>query len=352
MTDEDKTEEPSPKKLREARKRGEVWKSRQVTTAGMLLATAGVLWATGEAALGKLTSAWDVAMLGIGRGAGGALTALEATASLTLSIISPILAVAVVVAATTQVIQVGPLLTTEALSPKLSRLDPIAGMKRTFSQKNFVELAKSLLIVSVVLVVVTLTLEGALRGIIGLAGRDAMAALGAAGALVIRLLLRVGAAMAGIAVLDALYQRWRFRQDQRMSKHEVKREYKEAEGDPHFKRERARLHREISTHDVLESVRDADVLIVNPTHLAVALRYDIEGEGDSPEVVAKGREDLARRMIRAAVAAGVPIMRDMPLARALFELEVGVEIPERMYEAVAVILRAAWQEREVAESSA
>ncbi len=105
-------------------------------------------------------------------------------------------------------------------------------------------------------------------------------------------------------------------------------------------------------HGVLEEVRDADVLVVNPTHLAVALKYDAEGELDAPEVVAKGQRDLARRMIRVAEAEGVPVMRDMPLARALFELEVGVEIPERLYEAVAVILRAAWAERDAERQSA
>jgi len=343
---QEKTEEPTAKKLRDARKRGEVWKSRQLTTAGMLLATAGVLWATGESALEELAASWELSIASIGGGTGAAVGALEAAAGLTLSIVAPILAVAVVVAALTQVLQTGPLLTTEPLSPKLERLDPIAGMKRIFSQKSFFELAKSIAIVVVVTVVVVLTLEGSLRGVVGLVGRDAMAALGAGGVLTVRLLLRVGAAMAAIAAIDVVYQRWRYRQDQQMTKHEVKREHKEAEGDPHLKRERERVHREIVAHDVLESVRDADVLVVNPTHLAVALRYDADSELDAPEVVAKGQEGLAGRMIQAAEAAGVPIMRDMPLARSLFELEVGVAIPERLYEAVALVLRAAWEERE------
>ncbi len=197
--------------------------------------------------------------------------------------------------------------------------------------------------------VVLWTLKSSLRGVVGLVGQGAMSALTASGVLAIRLLLRVGAAIAALAVLDALYQRWRYRQDQRMTKEEVRREYKESEGDPHLKRERERVHREVVTHGVLESVRDADVLVVNPTHLAVALKYDAEGELDAPEIVAKGQEDLAQRMIRVAEAEGVPVMRDVPLARALFELEVGVEIPERLYEAVAVILRAAWAERAALE---
>ncbi len=345
MADQEKTEEPTAKKLREARKRGEVWKSRQATSAGILLATAGVLSWTGESAFAKLESAWSIAAAAFGGGRGALLPALEASASVTLSIIAPILAVAVIMGAFIQVLQVGPLLTLEPMSPKLSRLDPIAGIGRIFSQKNFVELAKSLLIVLVVTIVVYMTLRESLRGIVGLARQDAGVALSAGGTLVVRLLVRVGLAMAGIAVLDVFYQRWRYRQDQMMSKHEVKREYKEAEGDPQQKRERERVHREVVAHGVLEAVRDADVLVVNPTHLAVALHYDGDGELDAPEVSAKGRDELAQRMIRAAEEAGVPVMRDMPLARALFELEVGVEIPERLYDAVAIVLRTAWDER-------
>jgi flagellar biosynthesis protein FlhB len=194
-----------------------------------------------------------------------------------------------------------------------------------------------------------MTLRDGARGVAGLTARDAHAALTGTGSLVATLMIRVGSAMAGIAVLDVIYQRWRYRRDQRMTKEEVKREHKEAEGDPHQKRERERLHREILAHDTLEAVRRADVLVVNPTHLAVALRYDEEGELDAPEIVAKGGEELAARMIRAAEEANVPVMRDVPLARALFELEVGDEIPEPLYEAVAILLHAAWAERRAGE---
>lgn len=134
-----------------------------------------------------------------------------------------------------------------------------------------------------------------------------------------------------------------------MTTEEVKREHREAEGEPQAKRERQRVHREIVEHGILEEVRRADVLVVNPTHVAVALRYEEEeGEGEdaAPEILAKGQDHLAKRMIEAAREAGVPVMRDVPLARSLFELEVGVEIPETLYEAAAAVLSAAWRERE------
>lgn len=131
-----------------------------------------------------------------------------------------------------------------------------------------------------------------------------------------------------------------------MTRDEVKREHKESEGDPHVKGERQRLHRELLEHQVLESVRTADVLVVNPTHIAVALRFDAESEQEAPEVVAKGVDHLARRMIEVATEAGVPVLRDIPLARSLHGLDLGEEVPEALYDAVAAVLRAAWEERE------
>ena len=206
-----------------------------------------------------------------------------------------------------------------------------------------------MLTLSVVAVTVWVVLRAELRGVAGLPARDAASTLGALGLLLGALVLRVGAVVTGLGVLDLLYQRWRFAKDQRMTKEEVKREHKEAEGDPQDKQNRKRAHREIVEHGVLEQVRRADVLIVNPTHLAVALLYDEEAGAEAPEVLARGGDHLARRMIAAAEEAGVPVLQDVPLARALFELEVGELIPEGLYDAVAAVLRAAYGEREAAE---
>lgn len=123
-----------------------------------------------------------------------------------------------------------------------------------------------------------------------------------------------------------------------MTKEEVRREHRETEGDPAIKRARERLHREIADHSILEEVRRATFVVVNPDHLAIALRYE-EGETDAPLVVAKGERLIAARIVEIAREAGIPILRDVPLARALFTLEVGDEIPEALYEAVAEVLR-------------
>jgi type III secretion protein U len=154
------------------------------------------------------------------------------------------------------------------------------------------------------------------------------------------------AALAGLALaaVDLVVVRHGWRKRLRMSPDEVKREHKESEGDPQLKAARDRAHHEMLAAATVANVRTASVVVVNPTHLACALRYD-EKEGDeAPVVVAAGEGELAARIVEAARAYGVPILRDVPLARALVELEVGDAIPEALYEAVAEILREAWEE--------
>ena len=148
-----------------------------------------------------------------------------------------------------------------------------------------------------------------------------------------------------LGVIDVVVVRRSWMKRLRMGKDEVKREHKESDGDPQLKAQREKLHHELLAQSTLGNVKRASVVIVNPTHLACALRYD-EGEGDAaPVLVARGDGELARRIVEAARAYGVPVLRDVPLARALHELEIGDEIPEALYEAVALILREAESER-------
>ena len=338
----EKTEEPTPKRLREARRKGQVPKSRELGTAAVLLATGGALVASGAGALEELRALFGLTFRAIEEGT-SPLALLSAGIAIGAGLIVPVLLAAMVAGTMANFLQVGPLLTLEPVKPQLSRLDVIKGIKNLFTRRQLMELLKTLLKMGIVGFVLWGVLRDGVRGLVGLAGRDAAAALEGTGAMVTTLVFRVGGAVLAVAILDVFYQRWQHRRDQRMSKDEVKREYKDAEGDPHAKQERDRAHREIVEHGALEQVRDADVLVVNPTHLAIALRYD-EDEADAPTVLAKGQEHLAQRMIRAAKEAGVPIMRDVPLAHALYELERGDEIPETLYEAVAAVLRAAWDE--------
>ncbi|MDH5492268.1 MAG: EscU/YscU/HrcU family type III secretion system export apparatus switch protein [Myxococcales bacterium] len=342
---EEKTEEPSPKKLREARRRGQIPRSRELGTAATLLSVAAILGILGPELLDAFRGLLLASIAAAGAPSPRPEAMLVAGASVGMGALLPVLLTAMLAGGLASFLQIGPLFTLEPLAAKPERLDPIQGLKNLFTQRQLIELLKTILKILLVGSVAYAALASGLRGIVGLAARDAEAAIGAGGSLVRGLFLEVGGVMVGIAVLDVLYQRWRHRQDHRMSREELKREHKDAEGDPHAKQERDRLRRELVEHDTIERVQSADVLIVNPTHLAVALSYDQDGDA-APEVVAKGRDHLARRMIEIARQAGVPIMRDIPLARALIELEIGDEIPEPLYEVVAAVLRAAWSERE------
>ena len=219
------------------------------------------------------------------------------------------------------------------------------GASQLADKSQLVELLKSVVLIVVIGYVVVTRIVAHAPDFVRLVGANASSALALTGTVITEVALRATAAWLAVAVLDTFYQRHKHVQDLRMTKDEVKREYKESEGDPHAKGERQRMHREILEHATLESVRRADVLVVNPTHVAVALRFDAESEQEAPEVIAKGLDSLALRMIAVAHESGVPVMGDVPLARALHELELGDEIPEALYEAVAVILEAAYAER-------
>lgn len=348
---EERTEAPTPKKLREARRKGLVPKSRELATAGILLASVAIGgWAV-EKSIAGFRSVFNICLTAI-REESAPLDALMASLTVAASVLIPVLAALMFAAAFTMFVQVGPMFTPAALAPSFDKLNVVKGLGQLFSRKQWVELGKSIFKIAVIGAVVVVVLRASARGVASLTGSDVNRTLTAIQLVFHALFVRVGVAMLGIATLDVLYQRWQFMRDQRMSKDEIKREYKESEGDPHTKSERDRVRREILAHSVLEQVRRADVLIVNPTHLAIALRYDQNAEDEAPEVLAKGQDDLARRMIEAAHEAGVPVMRDIPLARALYEMQSGELIPEALYEAVAIVLQAAWAERDARDVGA
>lgn len=343
----ERTEEPTPKKLKKARAEGQVPKSRELPSAFLLLTAAVGLGASGEAMQAHFAEALDVAL----RAAAQPASAAVAAAGLEIAAIgaracAPILGALVVAAVLGHVAQTGPMFATAAIGADLLRLDPVAGMGRIVSRKSAIELLRAIVKLALVALVAAFVLRDALPAVLASVSSPPASVLAGAGTLVRTLVLRVGGAILALSVLDVLYQRWQFAREQRMTKDEVKREHREADGDPHVKRERERVRREIAQHDLLESVRRADVVVVNPTHLAVALRFDEESEQSAPEIVGKGQDELARRIVAVAREAGVPVLEDVPLARGLYELEVGQEVPERLYEAAAAILRAAWAERD------
>lgn len=340
MASGEKTEEATPKKLRDARRRGEVWRSRDLASAFVLLGAAAVLGFHGPtmaARVGDLTR--TVFAAAFAPEPPPLPLVLEAAMSATVACLWPILLVVAAAAATAGFATVRFLLTAEPLKPKLGRLDPVAGLKRVFSMRGVVEALLATLKIALVGGVLVWTCLGSMRDILGLPLVEPAAAADALGQLGRTLIWRGAFVLLGLSVVDVLWQRHRYLKDQRMTKQEVLREHRESEGDQSQKGERRRLHQEVLEEAMLDRVRTADVVIVNPDHIAVALRYAPEDEDDAPVVVASGLDHLARRIIEVARRHGVPVLRDVELARSLSGLEVGTQIPEELYEAVAEILR-------------
>jgi flagellar biosynthesis protein FlhB len=223
------------------------------------------------------------------------------------------------------------------LAPDLTRLDPVEGIKRLFQLDRIVQVLRAL----VVMLVVGWLSYGLVRAHLPdvVASVGALPAAAALGAELARQLLWYAVfAGLGLAAIDFLVVRRSWLGRLKMSKDEVKREHREAEGDPQLKQERRRAHQRMLQSATLHAVKNATVVVINPSHFATALFYE-EDETGAPRVVASGRDLLAKEIIDASRAYGVPVVRDVPVAQALYQLEVGDEIPEVLYEAVAEILR-------------
>jgi FlhB-like protein len=341
MSDE-KTEKPTPQRLRKASREGDSGISNYAgQSIGFFVAL--VLLPSAATATSSRCAVWLKAAL-VRAGERPAPVQLDAKgiAFDVVSLVGPMLLATAAVIAVVGAVQTGGSVAVGKLSPDLSRLDPIAGIKRLLSLDRLFSVARSLVAASAVAFLAYRELEGHASDVAHTAGRLALVPhLG--GELARR--MATDAAILGLAVaaFDIAVVRRGWMKRLRMSPAEVKREYKESEGDPQMKAARERARRELLAQATVASVKNASVVVVNPTHLACALKY-AEDEDSAPVVVASGAGDLAERIVRAAHDYGIPIVRDVPLAQALRELEVGDVIPEALYEAVAEILRAAWEE--------
>jgi flagellar biosynthesis protein FlhB len=331
------TEEPTPRRLRQAREKGQIAQSGDFTSAAGFLAGAGALTAGAGALARELER---VTRAGLERAAAGEVTAgaLAPVLGDVLRLSLPVVGAAFGAAVVVGFLQSGGLLTLQPLAPRADKLNPLAGLGRLVSRDRLFELGKALVKMAIVAAVAWTAIRPHLGELPRLAGAPPARAAAFTWSLVSSLLVRVAVAYAVVGVADLLWQRWRWRRGLRMTREEVKREHKEDEGDPQHKAERRRLHQEILRHAMVEAVRSADVVVVNPEHIAVALRW-AEGEMQAPEVVAKGEDLVAQQIREVARQFGVPVYRDVALARSLHQLELGDEIPEDLYDAVAEVLR-------------
>lgn len=344
----EKTEQPTAKKLRDAREKGQVAKSAEFTGAAVMITSlaAAMLWVpiAFDRWAGFVRQAMryvearspDISSIPAFMEEGGMVAFYS---------ILPIVSAAFVVAAFVAYVQIGPVLAIKAVIPDGSKINPAGGFKNMFSKAKAVELAKNvgkLSLMGVIGVVVYLDQIAALMATPALTMEAAMHVFGAAAFDVARYLL---AGLVFFAIIDLIWQRHKHTKDLMMSKHEVKEEYKQAEGDPQMKAKRKRMHKEMLNEASMGSVKNADAVVVNPTHLAAAIHYDT-AQAQAPRVVVKGKGERADRMRRLARRYDVPIVRDVGLARALVDVDLGAEIPEDLYDAVAEVLNFVYSLRE------
>jgi type III secretion protein U len=338
----DKTEKPTAKKLQDARKKGNVPKSKDLTstvellvwTALFALATgwAGhLLWRLTDAALASVGQPFALAVRNVGDLAWQALLILTALAALPVAVAGIV----------TEYLQAGPVFSMEKLKPKAENLNPVEGVKRMFSMDNAVELLKSVAKTLLLLAIGWLVLLAALPSLAKLFDLDGTAA-GAVGAALWDVTRSTLAWTAGlfvlVALLDAVWQRHSFTKKMRMSLRDIRQELKESEGDPYIKQQRRQAHEEWSQRNAQQAARTANVLVVNPTHVAVAIDYDRES-CPVPTLAAKGEDHVARAMREAAEEAGVPIVRNVELARTLLARgEVGEIVPQDLFDIVAEVI--------------
>jgi type III secretion protein U len=334
---DDATEDPTPKRLADARRRGDVPFSRELSSAVAFTAAAVVVTWGAPALVARWLAYARAALLAAVADGTAASSWISAARSIAFGMAAPALGAALLAAVVVGVAQTrGPVLVPPRFD--LSRVASAAGWRRLFDAQAFARAGQGLLKVAVVGLVAWAVLRPLAGALVGLTGASAPRVLGGLGDLAGRLALRLAAAGLALGALDYLLVARRQLRALRMTREEIKREYKESEGDPETRGERRRLQRELSEQRMVEEVRKADFVVVNPEHIAVALRYDADGEG-APTVVAKGERLVAERIKQIAREAGVPIFRDVSLARSLVELAEGGEIPAALYEAVAEILR-------------
>ena len=330
---QDKTEQPTPRRLRKAREQGDVPVSAVFSQAIGLLAALALLPAA------TATAARWVSELLVFALEGRTLQPLE-FASVLLALTLPLVLAAALVSGAVSFVQSGGNLALSRVAPELSRLDPFQGIQGLFSGPRLFGVVRALLGMTLCALLAVLVLRSVAGSLAHTAGQIP-AGVALAGEASSRLLWYAAFVGVAVGVIDAAVVRRSWLNRWMMTRDEVRREFRESEGDPELKAARRRAHQEALMTSALAAVKDASVVIVNPTHLATALRYEEEEDG-APRILAQGQGELAHLIVRTAHQFGVPVIQDVPVARALAELEVGDEIPEALYEAVAEILREVW----------
>jgi flagellar biosynthesis protein FlhB len=338
---QDKTEAPTPRRREEARKEGQVGRSSDLPAAVVLLGALILLHVSGRHILGRLIDITrycletsDPTRL-TAQAAGGVLgAALRETAGMVL----PLMLVVFTAALVACFAQVGVLFTTAPLRPNIDKLNPVTGLSRMFNGRAVVHLLLGIAKMSLLGVLAYVTLKNRVNLLASAASMNQVTIVAVAAELVFTLGVRMAIALLILGIIDYIYQRYRTERDLRMTKEEVREELKRMEGDPMLKRRRREIAMQLTMQRIRSAVPKADVVVTNPTELAIALQYD-DTHMTAPKVTAKGAGFIAQRIREIAIENGVPIVERKPLARALYKaVDVGHEVPAQFYKAIAEIL--------------
>lgn len=336
-----KTEDPTDKRLSDARSKGQVPTSREVSTALLFLAAVGLFFFQGAALWNSLLGQMRFFISGAIHAdftQPGVVFLVQEVLKGIMVDLAPFFLVFLIIAVAGSLLQHGWLLTFDPIIPRFSKLNPWEGIKRLFSTRSLVELGKSLLKMALISWVVYTSMVDSTMQVLGLAATTIQEVLDLLSRETLGVLWRVALTFVVLGVLDFAYQKFEYIKNLRMTKQEVRDEYKQMEGDPQIKARIRQMQREAAQRRMMQEVPKADVVITNPTHFAVALRY-VPGEMTAPKVVAKGRGLIAERIRELAREHGVPLVENPPLARTLFrEVNLDTAIPGNLFKAVAEVL--------------
>ena len=337
----EKTEPPTPKKERDARQKGQVSRSQEVVTTISLFGVLLTIWALGSNIWNRLVVMMDLsAELAAINAPGSLQIGLSTMYDQIVAILTPIVGMAIVLGIAGNYIQVGSLVAFESITPKLEKISIVKGFKRIFSQKQLVEMLKSIIKILFLSILLYFVLTDAIGPYLVSISCGMICVTSVTVSVLWQMLVYSALAFVIVAGFDFMYQKHSHIKSLMMSKDEVKREYKESEGDPMVKGQRKQLAQELIMGDVEKQVPKSSAVVVNPVHLAVAIRYDPD-QTPLPLVVAKGREKLAYRIRAEAEASGVPIFRNVLLTRQLYaDCEIDDYVPDEVFGVVAEIL--AW----------
>ncbi|MCE3235930.1 MAG: flagellar biosynthesis protein FlhB [Vampirovibrio sp.] len=347
MADENKQFEASAQKLKRAKEEGQVFKSKDLSTAVFLMAMFMMVFGMAPFIWKEVETLFILVFEQIPYKSieeiGWQYLLLITLKSLVF-LIGPFILVAALLGIAGDFFQVGPIFATKAVSPKFDKLNPVKGFQNIFSQRTLVELVKNIIKVLILGYMAWIVFEKYMGHFLAIGGTENIfSILGVLGEVVMQFIFYAGGAFLAIGMADFLFQRWKYMQDQKMSFKELKDEFKNTEGDPMVKHAIRQRRMQMLQQSMLEAVPTADVVTTNPIHIAVALKYNADVM-EAPRVVAKGTELFAERIKEIAAQHGVPVVENPVVARALFRLvEIDQEIPPDLYQAVAEILMFAWR---------